>query len=383
MTNHEFWIVAVPSTGTSGELCDEFQLQIGPDSSNKLVDLVVPFRVPGFKIDSLDTLISQSETLEKQDATCRNAVSKITEVLHAAFVDSTESMEAYLTVQNKAPQEYVTSFEWNTGRFSPSRGITALAAGITNETELLENDVRAKFSAYQQASKALQSIERKQSGNLSQKSLADIVQEEDVVQDSDYLTNVFLAVPKNLVNEFESSYETMTNLVVPRSAKVLAGDEEFVLYTVVVFKKTSEEFENKAREKHYIVRDFSFRSGMKEEEQRDLENASVEEKRSWTSLVRYAAVAYSDAFQAWMHLKCLRVFVESVLRYGLPPDFSAVLLMPRAKSASKLKNLLSKKYSYLAQTPTSKPQAKELEEKLADVSLDEEYLPFVFYSVSF
>jgi V-type H+-transporting ATPase subunit C len=37
--------------------------------------------------------------------------------------------------------------------------------------------------------------------------------------------------------------------------------------------------------------------------------------------VRISKSAFSDTFQAWVHLKALRVHVESVLRYGLPPDF--------------------------------------------------------------
>ena len=31
----------------------------------------------------------------------------------------------------------------------------------------------------------------------------------------------------------------------------------------------------------------------------------------------------------WMHVKILRLFVESVLRYGLPVDFSAALVQPK------------------------------------------------------
>jgi len=30
---------------------------------------------------------------------------------------------------------------------------------------------------------------------------------------------------------------------------------------------------------------------------------------------------------AWIHLKCIRCFVEAILRYGLPAEFQASLLM--------------------------------------------------------
>lgn len=41
-------------------------------------------------------------------------------------------------------------------------------------------------------------------------------------------------------------------------------------------------------------------------------------------LFRLARTNFGEVFSAWVHLKALRVFVESVLRYGLPPDFTAV-----------------------------------------------------------
>ena len=43
-------------------------------------------------------------------------------------------------------------------------------------------------------------------------------------------------------------------MVVPRSAKIIAEDAEFVLYAVVVLKQAVQEFTNKAREKRWTVR---------------------------------------------------------------------------------------------------------------------------------
>jgi V-type H+-transporting ATPase subunit C len=43
-------------------------------------------------------------------------------------------------------------------------------------------------------------------------------------------------------------------------------------------------------------------------------------------LVRITKAAFADIFQAWTHLKALRIFVESVLRYGLPPDFISAVI---------------------------------------------------------
>jgi len=46
-------------------------------------------------------------------------------------------------------------------------------------------------------------------------------------------------------------------------------------------------------------------------------------------LKKWLTTNFSEAFEAWIHLKALRVFVESVLRYGLPPNFAAIIFQVR------------------------------------------------------
>ena len=56
-----------------------------------------------------------------------------------------------------------------------------------------------------------------------------------------------------------------------------------------------------------------------------LEQLNVEVESMKNGLARWCKTHYGETFVAWMHIKVIRVFVESVLRYGLPVDFTAVL----------------------------------------------------------
>ena len=56
-----------------------------------------------------------------------------------------------------------------------------------------------------------------------------------------------------------------------------------------------------------------------------LERLEVEVDGMKSGLTRWCKTHYGEAFVAWMHVKVIRVFAESVLRYGLPVDFTAVL----------------------------------------------------------
>ncbi len=45
-----------------------------------------------------------------------------------------------------------------------------------------------------------------------------------------------------------------------------------------------------------------------------------------SELLRLSRTNFSEAYQILTHLKVVRVFVESVLRYGLPAEYSAIVV---------------------------------------------------------
>ena len=159
-----------------------------------------------------------------------------------------------------------------------------------------------------------------------------------MVQDSEYIETHLIAVPSSQVNEFLKHYETVAPMVVPRSAQLVASDNEFSLYAVTTFKKHSVEFVHKARENKWIPRDFKYVEGGKEEERKEVERVGGDERKLWGETLRLGRTAWSEAVMVWMHVLVLRVFVETVLRYGLPLDFVSALvkvsICPKPESGS-------------------------------------------------
>merc|ERR1712228_612102 len=86
-----------------------------------------------------------------------------------------------------------------------------------------------------------------------------------------------------------------------------------------------DEFVKKCRKKRFVVRDFNYNPSQSSKSARSLEQLQVEVDAMRSGLTRWCKTHYGEAFVAWMHIKVIRVFVESVLRYGLPVDFTAVL----------------------------------------------------------
>ena len=58
-----------------------------------------------------------------------------------------------------------------------------------------------------------------------------------------------------------------------------------------------------------------------------------------------------EALSCYAHLCAVRVFVESILRYGLPPQFLSVVIKPpsRASAETKLRDTLRKTFAPLTQ----------------------------------
>lgn len=120
-------------------------------------------------------------------------------------------------------------------------------------------------------------------------------------------------------------------MVVPRSAIEVSKDEEFTLFAVTTFKDTelkkhSTEFVQKCREQKWTPRQYKYVEGGREEEQRELDRVAREEKKVWGEALRLGRTGWSESVMVWAHVMTLRVFVETVLRYGLPLEFVAALI---------------------------------------------------------
>ena len=63
-------------------------------------------------------------------------------------------------------------------------------------------------------------------------------------------------------------------------------------------------------------------------------------KKQWSRLVQWGKTYFSETFTSWIHLKAVRLFVESVLRYGLPANFQGALLEPTKKKEKQLRQVL-------------------------------------------
>ncbi|KZL65089.1 V-ATPase subunit C [Colletotrichum tofieldiae] len=362
---------------------------ISPENGN-----VRPFNIPDFKIGTLDALVQQADDLAKLESTCEAVVAKVADSLKSILDGDEDKISQQKMVNDKPTDQYVSSFSWNKVRYRADKPLSELVDTLQKELITTDNDVKSKFNQYNSVKTNFTTLQRKQTGNLATKSLTPVVDPALLIQDSEYLETHLIVVPNNAKKDFLRSYETVAPMVVPRSAVQVASDEEFTLFAVTAFKKHGAEFLQKCREQKWTPRQYKYVEGGKEEEQRELDRVAREEKKTWGEALRIGRTGWSESVMIWLHVLALRVFVEAVLRYGLPLDYVSVLVKTNSKLAKKVKTALDANYSYLGGNAFGRDKRGKITKDDATLSSEmaaaglgggegHEYTAYVYYEFDF
>ncbi|RIA95900.1 ATPase, V1 complex, subunit C, partial [Glomus cerebriforme] len=368
-----------PAEGNKSVVFEKLRSKLSASGSDYAE--VYQFLIPEFKIGTLDALVVISDELVKYDQSFESTSFKIVDILRNLLRGDLNQVEANLIVNDKSVEQYLKTFQWDTMKFRAEKSLQEIAQILSKEVTSIDNLMKAKSAHYNQIRSNLQALERKQTGNLAVRNVADVVKKEHFVLDSEYLETLVVAVPKNRYKDWNSKYESITQMIVPRSSQKIAEDDEYGLFTVTLFKRVSEEFANKCREEKFIVRDFKYNENDMENQRKEFEEVGAIEKELSAELLRLASANFGEVFTSWIHLKALRVYVESVLRYGLPPDFMSAIIRPKHKMDKKIREILNDQYGKLGGSHGRDENNESIEEY--QNLIDKDYYPYVYYYLEF
>ncbi|XP_030953464.1 V-type proton ATPase subunit C-like isoform X2 [Quercus lobata] len=214
-----------------------------------------------------------------------------------------------------------------------------LRVGTLDSLLSLSDDLlKVRVAEYNNMRSQLNAINRKQSGSLAVRDLSNLVKPEDIIT-SEHLVTLLAIVPKYSQKDWLASYETLTSYV-PRSSKKLYEENEYALYTVTLFGCVADNFRTAARERGFQIRDFEYSPEAQESRKQELEKLMQDPGSLRSSLLQWCYNSYGEVFSSWMQFCPVRVFAESILRYGLPPSFLACVLAPSVKSEKKVRSIL-------------------------------------------
>eukprot|EP01097_Dermamoeba_algensis_P000301 TRINITY_DN1109_c0_g1_i1.p1 TRINITY_DN1109_c0_g1~~TRINITY_DN1109_c0_g1_i1.p1 ORF type:complete len:341 (-),score=67.82 TRINITY_DN1109_c0_g1_i1:302-1324(-) len=314
MSDKPYWLVSAPKT----------REPLVEKQNQKLKDVAVSynFNTPEFRVGTLDQLMTLSDELTKIDLFVETVVKKIGRQFRDVMED--KDTKDLFSINGATIDNYLRNFPWDDAKYSAKKSLKELVDIIATKISKMDEDLKTLSSEYNQLNQSIAATKRQDAGNLMVRGLAELVKQEHIIQ-SEYLTTLIVVVSKNFYKDWLTSYEQLTDLVVPRSSKVITEDMDFMLVTVTLFKKTADDFKAKAREKRFTVRDFSFNPEGATNEASQKKKLEEDRFALQRKLTMWCKTNFAESFTSWIHLKAIRVYVESVLRFGLPVNFQVLL----------------------------------------------------------
>uniref|UniRef100_A0A8C3R0G6 V-type proton ATPase subunit C n=1 Tax=Cyanoderma ruficeps TaxID=181631 RepID=A0A8C3R0G6_9PASS len=382
----EFWLISAPGDKTNLQAWE----RMNTVTSKSNLSNNSKFHIPDLKVGTLDALVGLSDELGKLDSFAESVIKKIAQYIGEVMEDSKDKVQENLLANGGLKDKmkclqidlisYLTRFEWDMAKYPIKQPLKNISEALAKQVTQIEADLKARSAAYNNIKGNLQSLEKKTMGNLLTRTLADIVHKEDFVLNSEYLITLLVVVPKSSYLQWQKTYESLSDMVVPRSTKMIAEDAEGGLFTVTLFRKVMDDFKAKARENRFMVREFYYDEKELKCEKEELMKLASDKKQQYGPLLRWLKVNFSEAFVAWIHVKALRVFVESVLRYGLPVNFQAMLLQPNRKSVKRLRDVLNVVFKHLDEVAAASIMDPGMDIPGLQLS-NQEYYPYVYFKI--
>ncbi|XP_063932953.1 V-type proton ATPase subunit C [Zophobas morio] len=375
----EYWLISAPGDKTCQQTWETMNNLTSKQNS---LSVNYKFHIPDLKVGTLDQLVGLSDDLGKLDAFVEQVTRKVASYLGEVLEDQRDKLQENLMANNTDLPSYITRFQWDIAKYPIKQSLRNIADIISKQVGQIDSDLKTKSTAYNNLKGNLQSLEKKQTGSLLTRNLADLVKKEHFILDSEYLTTLLVIVPKASFHEWQQNYEKITDMIVPRSSQLITQDNEYGLYTVSLFKKVVEEFKLHARERKFIVRDFTYNEEELAAGKNEITKLVTDKKKQFGPLVRWLKVNFSECFCAWIHVKALRVFVESVLRYGLPVNFQAILIHPHKKTMKRLRDVLNQLYGHLDSSAALSGGNTDSVDIPGLGFGQSEYYPYVYYKIN-
>lgn len=428
MSMNQLWFVSVPNRGEKGD-ATHAQLQ------NKVATAgfcrIHRFEIPSLVVGTLDSLMALSDDLVKINTQIENVVRKI----ERQYSDVAGADAEVLRVANEMTVEnFLRNFQWDYARYRyQGRQLPDLVSQIQTMVAKVDDELKKLSISYNEKIQLLSALQRKRTVNLATSDFEDFLPADKVARfeflNTEYLQTLVVVVNSQNEAEFLRAYETLGadvaafggpdwtsnynpqklgkddgnfgpegkrstvqgSPVVPGSVFKIHTEGETSLFGVTVLKGQTEcgyyegedfvpgkyvsyvePFKAACRDKRLTVREFTYDPAKAGGVEAQIEQAKWEVQQTLTTILRWCRAHYGEVYSGWIHLKVIRGFVESVLRYGLPVDFLAVFVEPVAKKEKQAQNSLVHGIGLMRED--LRPIRDDDEEADAD---DSDLLPFV------
>ncbi|KAK2195270.1 bifunctional Vacuolar ATP synthase subunit C superfamily/ATPase [Babesia duncani] len=282
------------------------------------------------RFTTFDDLLRCADELEKEDQVVEMVLKRSEQL--AREVDSITDVCIYYQGANLSVTKYLQSFEWDEGRFPKYNPIGENLKNLSQLVKKMGEDVGAKATTYADLNSKRQALKANDDCSNIYRDLVyiitpEVIQEPSDFIESEHLTTIIVYVSVGSDADFLRRYMQFAPNIVPLSAKKLPIDlKSYSLYRVVMFKTSVEAFLKQCEANAIVAKQFIYKPEVYQSILEERSKLEVEANRQEVLLSRIFRVAYSDLFICWIHLKIMRVYCESILRFGIGSAFSCFFI---------------------------------------------------------
>ena len=297
--------------------------------------------------DNLDTLFKLNDDLLRDEQEIEQFLKALEKQLTTLNPEHVIQIKYRGTLLDA--KKAIAEFTWDDGKYpNKSKTISDIMHKINEKYKETMKTIKAKTDDY---SNSLNDLKLKQKGQNEARNLMKhdyrelVIKSKNEMKTTDYLCTMQCFVPNGNEKNFLDSYMKLAKgFVVPYSAlRIDKGeDEKMQLYRVIVMKHMKDDFKLECQGQLRIAcREYGEEELSKKPlEEKEIEKLSNESELKKHDLQRHAESGYSEVFYALMHLKYLRLYVESCLKYTSGDYYSVMVYVSKDKEQKLISTMI-------------------------------------------
>lgn len=279
--------------------------------------------------------------------------------------------------------QYITRFQWDNNKFNRSRSLMEIAHTLQERVKSIDGQIKQAMDQFHEANQQLSSLQKGKAGSYSSSDLSDFIYGKVsdkcfVPFDSVFLVNLLVIVPARKERDFLDNYvveDTKNDThIVPGSAQFLELEdaERNRIYRVVLFQKFPDSTKPRSIA-GFPAKLFSYNEQKYEDDQKLIKELTIKRDHMGTVLEKRCKLLFGELYIACMHLKVMRVYIDGVLRFGIPPIFLMTFIKTDQHEKRILKGL-TEKYA--------EPHQMDMYGSKDEIQDTEDFYPFVVVNLT-
>ena len=299
--------------------------------------------------DNLDNLLKINDELIKVDMDFEAYLKLIEKRLFD--LDPKCDIQINVKGSNYKIEDAISIFNWDDGRYpKKQKSISDILTKINEKYSQTYQNLKSKYEEYVKEDNDLKNKIKvyNEALTLMKTDYREIVKlNSEKMIETDYLCTMLCFVPVNQEKNFKENYFKLCDgMVLPGSAQRIDKnqDDRICLYRVVVMKHVKDTFKQqlqsnlRCQSREYNKEEINLRP----QEEDEINNLTKKVKELKTTLIRNSLAGYSEVYYALLHLKYLRLYVESNLKYGNSDYFTCIVFCNVGKEQKIVSTMIKK-----------------------------------------